>query len=132
MRIDWRMAAGLPIVVGAALAAILGLSCAGGSGGSGTAQYEVTVWFNTTVTQDDIDEVDTLLRTFDGDMEFIIMESFPPIGRAVMAAEASGFCQTVETERAGQSYVLDVSCQPWAGSNGADPDTPVSTDNDAE
>jgi len=49
------------------------------------ARYEVTVRFNTSVTQDDIDETGALLRAYDDDLEFVIMESWPPIGRALLA-----------------------------------------------
>jgi len=132
MRIDWRMAAGLLVIVGAVLGTVLAISFASESSGDAANQYEVTVRFNSSVTQDDIDEVGALLHTYDDDLEFLVMESFPPVGRAVMAAEAPDFCQTVETELAGKSYVLDVSCQLWARGGGADPDAPVSTDNDAE
>ena len=132
MRIGWRMAAGLLIIVGAVLGTILGTSLTGTSGGSGASKYEVTVRFNTSATQDDLFEADALLGTYDDDLEFVIMEIFPPIGRAVLATDAPDFCPTVKTELAGKSYVLDVSCQTWAGGGGADPDATVSTDNDAE
>lgn len=77
----------------------------------GEARYEVTVQFNTSVMQDDIDEVDALLRAYDDDLEFLIMESFPPIGRALLATDAPDFCQTVEAELQAKSYVDDVSCR---------------------
>ncbi len=130
MRIGWRVAAGLLIIAGVVLGTILGTLLTGTSSGSGAAQYEVTVQFNRAVTQDDIDEAGALLHTFDGDMDFLIMEMFPPVGRALMAAEASDFCQTVETAVGGKSYVDDVSCQPSERGDAADPDVPVSTDTD--
>jgi hypothetical protein len=130
MRINGKTAAGLLIIVGAVLGTILGTSLAGTSTGSGAGQYEVTVRFNRSVTQDDIEEADAFLRTFDDDLDFLIMEMYPPIGRAVMAAEASRFCETVEEELGGRSYVDDVSCQPWERDSGGDPDIPVSTDSD--
>lgn len=90
-------------------------------------QYEVTVRFNSSVTQGDIDEAGALLRTFDDDIEFLIMEMFPPVGRAVMAADTSGFCQAVAAGLEARTYVNDVSCQPWEGGGGAEPDVPVTT-----
>ncbi len=132
MGIDWKAAAGLLVIVGAVLGTVLVLSFGHASSGEGGAQYEVTVKFSAAVTQDDIEEADALLRTFDDDLEFLLMENFPPIGSAVVATEGSDFCQTVETDLAGRSYVLDVSCQAWAGGGGANSDAPVSTDNDAE
>lgn len=77
----------------------------------GEALYEVTVQFNTSVMQDDIDDVGALLRAYDDDLEFLIMESFPPIGRALLATDAPDFCQTVEAELEAKSYVDDVSCR---------------------
>ena len=123
--------------VGAAAGALIGGHQGAGSGagaglvvgalaGSGAAQYEVTVRFNSSVTQDDIDEAAALLRTFDDDVEFLIMEMFPPVGRAV-AAGTSGFCQAVAAELGARSYVNDVSCRPLAGGGGAEPEAPVST-----
>jgi hypothetical protein len=132
MRIDWRIVAGLLVIVGAVLGTVLGISFVRESDAGATAQYEVTVRFNTSATQDDLFEAGALLGTYDDDLEFVIMESFPPIGRAVLATDAPDFCQTVETELAGKSYVSSVSCQPWQEPGQADPDTTVSTDNDAE
>jgi pyruvate/2-oxoglutarate dehydrogenase complex dihydrolipoamide acyltransferase (E2) component len=79
---------------------------------SGAARYEVTVRFNTSVTQDDIDEASALLRAYDDDLEFVIMESWPPIGRALLATNVADFCQTVEAELNAKSYVDDASCGP--------------------
>lgn len=76
------------------------------------ARYEVTVHFNASVTQDDIDEASALLRAYDDDLEFLIMESFPPIGRALLATNAPDFCRTVEAELEAKSYVDGVSCRP--------------------
>lgn len=75
-------------------------------------QYEVTVQFNTSVTQDDIDEAAALLRAYDEDLEFLIMEIWPPIGRALLATNVPDFCQTVEAELEAKSYVDGVSCGP--------------------
>lgn len=95
-------------------------------------QYEVTVRFNTSATQDNITEVEALLRTYDADLQFVIMESFPPIGRALLATDEPNFCESVEAELEAKSYVDDVSCQPWEEPDlPDDPDAPVSNDNDA-
>jgi hypothetical protein len=78
----------------------------------GATRYEVTVGFNTSVTQDDIDEVGALLRAYDDELEYVIMESWPPVGRALLATDVADFCQTVEAELEAKSYVDDVSCAP--------------------
>ncbi len=131
MRIDWRIVAGLLIIVGAVLGTVVAISLVQRSNADETAQYEVTVQFNTTVTQDDLDEAGSLLRTFDDGVDFLVMEIFPPIGRAVLTTDATGFCQMVETELGAKSYVDGASCRPWQEPDQADPDAPVSTDNEA-
>jgi hypothetical protein len=130
MRVNWRIAAGLLIIVGAVLGTVLAITFTRASSGSEAAQYEVTVRFNTTVTQDDLDEAGSLLRTFDDDVDFLIMEIFPPIGRAVLATDAPDFCPTVKTALEAESYVNSVSCRPWQEPDQTDPDAPISTNND--
>ncbi len=130
MRIDRRVAAGLMVIVGVVLGTVLGLSLGGGSSSIEGPKYEVTVRFNTTVTQDGLDEADSLLRTFDDDLEFLIMEIFPPIGRAVLATDVPDFCPTVKAALEAKSYVNSVSCRQWQEPDQTDPDAPVSTNND--
>ena len=130
MRINRRVAAGLLVIVGAVLGTLLGISRIQGSDADETARYEVTVQFNGSVTQQEIDEAGGLLRTFDDDVDFLIMEIFPPIGRAVVTTEAADFCPTVEAALEAKSYVDEVSCGPHVEPDQAEPDAPVSTDND--
>ena len=40
------------------------------------------------------------------------MEIFPPIGRGLLATDASDFCQTVAAELEAKSYVDSVTCGP--------------------
>ena len=128
MRIDWRIAAGLVVILVAVLG-VAGVSAGCGSG-EDARRFDVSVQFTTEATQDDIFDVGAFLRTFDDDLEYLILEIFPPIGRAVVTTEAADFCQTVETELGAKSYVDDVSCGPHVETDQADPDAPVSTDND--
>ncbi len=100
--------------------------------GSEAARYEVTVQFNDSVTQQDIDEAGALLGTYDDDLEFVIMEIFPPIGSAVLATDAPDFCPTVKAALEAKSYIDSASCGPWTGGGGGDGDDPVSTDNGTE
>ena len=95
--------------------------------------YEVTVLFNESVTQDDLDEAGALLRTYDDDLEFIIMEIFPPIGRAVLETDVADFCRTVTSDLEGKGYVESAECAPLLPSDiaDADPDIPVQQSNDA-
>ncbi len=127
MRINGRIAAGMLIAFGAVLGILLGISLILASDGNGAAEFEVTVRFNTSVTQDDIDEAGILLRTFADDLVFVNMDIFPPVGRAVVATDTPGFCQAVAAELEAKSYVNDVTCRSWAGGDGGEPDVPVST-----
>ena len=94
--------------------------------------YEVTVLFNDSVTQDDIDEAGALLRTYDDDLEFIIMEIFPPIGRAVLETDVADFCRTVTSDLEGESYVESAECAPLLPGDftDVDPDAPVQQSNE--
>lgn len=129
MRIDRRVAAGLGIILVAVLGVVAGVSSGCGSGDD-ARRFDVSVQFTTEATQDDIFDVGAFLRTFDDDLEYLILEIFPPIGRAVVTTEAADFCQTVEAELGAKSYVDEVSCGPHVETDQADPDAPVSTDND--
>ncbi len=130
MRIDWRIAAGLMVIVGVVLGSALAISLVQRSNADETARYEVTVQFNGSATQDDLFEAGALLQTFDDDVDFLIMEIFPPIGRAVLATDAPDFCRTVEAALEAKSYVNSVSCRQWQEPDQVEPDAPVSTDND--
>ena len=130
MRIDRRVGAVLLVIVGVVLGSALAISLVQRSNADETAQYEVTVQFNTTVTQNDLDEVAALLRSFDDDVDFLIMEIFPPIGHAVLTTDLTGFCPTVKAALEAESYVDGASCQPWQEPDQTEPDAPVSTDND--
>ena len=88
------------------LAAGLLAACTGG----GATEYVVTVRFNTTVTQDDMDDVDAFLRAYDEDLDFLIQESFPPTGVATLETDAEDFCATVEAELEARSYIDGVDC----------------------
>jgi hypothetical protein len=94
-----------------ALLAVLLLAAGAMACGDGATQYDVTVEFNALVTQDDIDEVAALLRTFDDDLEFVILERFPPQGRATLATDAPDFCRTIEVELTAKTYVDSASCR---------------------
>ena len=106
---------------------MLGISLLQGSNADEAARYEVTVQFNTTVTQDDLDEAGALLGTYDNDLEFLIMEIFPPIGRATLETDTPDFCATVVAELEAKSYVRSVECSRAveADESDADSDAPV-------
>ncbi len=129
MSVDRMAAAAGLIVAVAVLGVVAGVSSGCGAGG-GAPEFEVSVQFAPEATQDDMDEAGAFLRTFDDDLEYLILEIFPPIGRAVLATDAPDFCHTVEAELGAKSYVDEVSCGPHVETDQADPDEPVSTAND--
>ncbi len=118
------------MVFGPAAVLSLAVFAIGCGGDDGATRYDVSVQFNASATQDDLFEVGALLRTYDDDLEYVILEIFPPIGSAMLETDAPDFCQTVEAELEAKSYVDDVSCGPHVEADKADPDEPVSTDND--
>jgi hypothetical protein len=131
MRNNLKMAGALLVIVGAVLGTAIGISLVGASADDDAARYEVTVRFNTSVTQRDIEEVDALLSAYYDDLGFVVMESFPPVGGAILNVDADDFCRTVEADLEAASYVEAVSCQPWEEADGEAPDDTISTDNDA-
>jgi hypothetical protein len=93
-------------------------------------QYEVTINFNTSVTPDDLAGIEPLLRAYGDDLEYAVMESWPPIGRALLMTGAPDFCRTVEAELESESYIDKVTCEPWADISDVEPDAPVSIANE--
>ncbi len=88
--------------------------------------YDVTISFNTSYTQQDIDETDALLRVYDGGLEYVTQESFPPTGVAILETDEPDFCQTVEAELEAKTYVDAVSCgEADEREPSGDPDEPV-------
>ncbi len=79
--------------------------------GDGSNYFQVTVQFNTSYTQDNIDEAAAFLRTFDDELEFVVMEILPPIGSAVLDLETSDECSTIEAQIEAKSYVAGVTCE---------------------
>lgn len=94
--------------------------------GERAPEYRVTISFNTSVTQEDIEQVRDLILSYDDDAEFLVQESFPPTGVARLQTDVPRFCPTVEAELEGRSYVAAVSCERDPGALDLDdPDRPV-------
>jgi hypothetical protein len=113
----------LLLVVAGAVAA----GCGEAPGGEGT-EYEGIVSFNTTVTQDDLDETASFLRRYDEDLDFLVQESFPPTGVARLRTEDADFCAAVEAELGAKSYVDRVTCGARQETPAGDPEEPVSSE----
>jgi hypothetical protein len=108
-----------------ATAVLFGLAFAAATCGSDVTEYQVTVSFNETVTQPNMDAVHDLLREYDEDVDFLIQESFPPTGVAYVKTDDEEFCSTIEAELSGRSYVRAVRCEERPEPSGDDGDTPV-------
>ena len=94
--------------------------------GDATGEYRVVVRYNTSVTQPDLDETAAFLRTFDAGLEFLVQESWPPTGVAILQTDTPNFCDAIFDELASQSYIDDFSCGPQQITDGdADPDSSV-------
>lgn len=111
----------------AVLAGALAIAC----GGDGATKYQVTVHFNTAVTQADMDSVTEYLRGYDKDVDFLAQEIFPPIGVATLKTDAKDFCATVEEELESRSYISSVDCHKASEAPVTSPDAPASNEPDA-
>lgn len=93
--------------------------------GEAAAQYRVTISFNEDAVQADIDELGELLASYDEGVEYLIQESFPPTGTAVVATDVDDFCAEILPEIENRSYVTVGSCGPQLEPGDLDHDDPV-------
>lgn len=124
---------------GAAIIAIIALAVAGtfagfelgdadGNDADTGNRYRVHINFNETATGTDTEDAHDLLRAYDGDIELMIMESFPLQGSAIVETGDAGFCTATVAELEAKIYIRSASCEPWTPA-GDDADEPVSTTN---
>ena len=92
-------------------------------------QYTITIRFNETVDQDQLDEVGARIRDFDPDADYVIQESFPPTGVANFVAETEDVCLALVQGLEAETFVTSVACGPQLepGDN-IDPNEPVVND----
>lgn len=126
MSLNLKAAAGLALALAAAVAIALAISIR--AGGDGGARYDVTVNFDRTATQEEMEAVAAALRAFDADADMLILEIFPPIGRAIVETDAADFCSSARERLEPVHGVAGVSCRPHEADGPADPDAPVSDD----
>ena len=112
----------LPRALLLAVPAMLLLSACGDS----APKYDIAMTFSASVTREDLDEVDDLLRSYDEDVDFLVRESFPPVGVATVQTDVPDFCRTIEAELEGTTYIDDVTCEEAKDAPPSDGDTPVS------
>lgn len=114
-------------LLGIAILAVVVGTCSNEGGGS-AIRYEVAVQFNTSFTQDDLSEAEAILRSYDEALDYLIQESFPPTGRALLTTDAPDFCSTIEAELKAKTYVQNVVCKEWREpSRSLDPEKPVTS-----
>ena len=96
---------------------------------STAGQYTVTIRFNETADQDQMDEAGARIRDFDPDADYVIQESFPPTGVANFVAETEDFCLAIVQGLEAETFVTSVACGPQLepGDN-IDPNEPVVND----
>lgn len=93
---------------------------------SGATKYDVSVSFNATVTQGDLDAVAALLHRYDEDADVLVQESFPPTVRATIETDAEDFCVSIAAELEKRPAVEQVSCAEHTGRPvSEEPDAPV-------
>lgn len=90
-----------------------------------TGAYQVSVQFNASVTQADLDLAADLLSRYGADL--LILERFPPAGSALVKSEAPDFCATV-TAALQSPAVERIECSIAQEPAPVDPDAPVSSD----
>ena len=117
----------LPLLLVAAVTIAGGIALTCGIEGSKPPGYDITVSFNTGVTQPDIDETQAILRSYDSSVSFLLQESFPPTGRAALRTKVAGFCATVVRQLEAVHGVGKATCQPARTPEPGTPDTPVSS-----
>ena len=93
----------------------------------GTVAYDVSIAFDESVTQADMDLAAEIVRSIDRDAEFLIQESFPPVGRASVTTNDGEACASLEEQLSDLPGVGDVTCSPAQQQPVDDPDVPVSS-----
>jgi hypothetical protein len=92
-----------------------------------TATFDLTVAFDESVTQADQRLAEEVVREIDADADFVIQESFPPVGRASITTGDDEACAALTEELMNVHGVANVRCEPAQQGGTGDPDEPVSS-----
>ena len=72
--------------------------------------YMLSIGFNESVTQQDIDEVAAIVASLDPGAELLLRESFPPMASARLTTGDPDVCKRIAVELGSKSYISRVSC----------------------
>jgi hypothetical protein len=99
----------------------------------GATTFDITIPFNTSVTEEDTKIVLEIVLGFDSNADLLVLESFPPIGHVRATSVDPDFCAAVEARLEGLPAVGDVTCAvaPADPENPPGPDEPVSSEPDS-
>jgi hypothetical protein len=98
------------VIAIAAVTVAISVACGGGA-----PSYRLTVAFNSSVTQTDMDEVQQLVRGYDSAAEMLVTETFPPTGHVVVKTGTPDFCRKIEAALDALPSVANVSCERLDG-----------------
>lgn len=75
-------------------------------------QWVVSVYLAASVTPADMEAVGEMIRFYDPAAEMFVLETFPPILRALVATQFPAFCEAIIAQLTAQPYVTTASCDP--------------------
>ena len=104
MPVDVRTFSSL-LAIGVTLAAAV--ACDGES----VRPYQVTISFDESATQEEIDQVAAILRTYDDRALLQIGDMSAPVDIVGLETDSADFCPTVEAELEAKTYVQDATCE---------------------
>ncbi|HEU5321100.1 MAG TPA: hypothetical protein VFX28_09870 [Methylomirabilota bacterium] len=80
------------------------------AGCGGGASYDVTVRFDESVQDADLQAVERVIKRYDGDADVLLLESFPPILKARVRTDAGDFCAKLTRDLEEMPPVSGVDC----------------------
>jgi hypothetical protein len=83
----------------------------GENGAVDSTSHAVSIRFNETVQQSDIEDVAGVLAKYDPDADLQILQLFPPVGHAVIKSDVPGFCKELKAQLSDRPYIDSVSCE---------------------
>jgi hypothetical protein len=91
--------------------------------------YDLTIAFNESVTDAGLEEVARIVDGIAPGTDFLIRESFPPVGAGRIVTAMLEFCPDIEAKFESLPYVSDATCAVAADDPPlAEPDEPVSSE----